>query len=78
MSRLTSCNECEAIAQELRDLFANAWDSSDEVSKDAWIATYKMIGGTDAEVIRAEELIPASQIRESSRIKASAPEKVCS
>jgi hypothetical protein len=36
MSNLTSCKECEGIAQEPREAYAKAWTSSDQVSKDAW------------------------------------------
>jgi len=63
-----SCMECEAIAQELREAYAEAWTSSDQASKDAWIATYKMIGGTDDDAVRAEELVSAAKSREPRRI----------
>jgi hypothetical protein len=64
----SSCDECKAIAQELREAYAEAWDSSDQVSKDAWLATYQMIGGTEDDATRAEELVPVAQFQEPRRI----------
>ena len=43
MNNFAACKECEAIALELREACADAWISSDEESRDAWIATYKLI-----------------------------------
>jgi hypothetical protein len=68
MSDFVSCQECEAIVQELRDAYADAWSFSGQESKDAWVATYKMIGGTEEDATRAEDLAPAAQFREPLRI----------
>ena len=42
--------------------------SSDEESRDAWIATYKLIGGTEEDSVRAEQLVSAAQFRDPLRI----------
>jgi hypothetical protein len=52
-----ACHECEMIAQEIALAYADAWTSSDQNFKDAWIATYKMIGGTEEDAVRAEEIL---------------------
>lgn len=53
------CDECRTLAQELSDAYEDAWASSDQPTRDAWRATYKMIGGTEEDVQRAEELLAA-------------------
>jgi len=63
MNNFAACKECEAIALELREACADAWISSDEESREAWIATYKLIGGTEDDAVRAEELVAAAQFR---------------
>jgi hypothetical protein len=50
------CAECEAIAKELSEVYADAWASSDEETKEAWLAVYGMIGGTEDDAEKAEEL----------------------
>ncbi len=50
--------ECQAIARELGESLAEAWFFTDQQGKDAWLAVYKMIGGTEEDVQRAEELAP--------------------
>jgi hypothetical protein len=62
MNNLLTCKECEAIALELREAYADAWISSDQESRDAWIATYKLIGGKEEDAVRAEELVSSAQI----------------
>ena len=52
-----ACQECEIIAQEIAAAYADAWASSDQKFKDAWIAAYKMIGGTEEDAARAEEIL---------------------
>jgi hypothetical protein len=69
MNNLTACNECTAIAQELREAYADAWDSSAQTSKDAWVATYEMIGGTEDDATRAEQLVREAHIPNAPRIK---------
>ena len=51
-----SCPECQSIAEEIAAAFADAWES-DHNFKDAWIATRKMIGGTEDDAARAEEIL---------------------
>ena len=65
----TTCNECEAIRQELRDAYAEAWISADQATREAWVATYRLIGGTEEDAARAEELIPKAEFRERLRIR---------
>jgi hypothetical protein len=57
MAPSNSCDECRALAQDLRDAYADA--CSDPAVRDAWLATYKMIGGTEEDAQRAEELLRA-------------------
>lgn len=51
------CHECEMIAREIATAYADAWASSYRKFKDAWIATYKMIGGTEEDAAHAEEIL---------------------
>jgi hypothetical protein len=51
------CHECQIIAEELAAAFDDAWESSDHKFKDAWLATLKMIGGTEEDAARAEEIL---------------------
>jgi hypothetical protein len=78
MNNLLTCKECEAIALELREAYADAWISSDQESRDAWIATYKLIGGTEEDAVRAEELVSSAQISGSSQDYPSYLREVCS
>lgn len=57
MSSSPSCAECEAIARELGEAYLKAWSASDRGTQAAWSAIYKMIGGTETDVERAEELL---------------------
>lgn len=50
---------CRALAQDLRNAYADFWASSDQAVRDAWLATHKMIGGTEEDAQRAEELLRA-------------------
>ena len=59
MGSAAECDECRAIAQDLRDAYADAWASSDQAVRDAWPATHKMIGGTEEDAQLAEELLKA-------------------
>jgi hypothetical protein len=69
MTNPASCDECEAIARELDEAYLEAWISSDQTTRDAWIATYKLIGGTEEDAARADELIPRARIRNPLRIR---------
>ena len=59
MGSADECHECRAIAQDLRDAYADVWASSDQAVRDAWLATRKMIGGTEEDAQRTEELLKA-------------------
>jgi len=56
-----ACQECQIIAEEIAAAFAEAWESSDHKFKDAWIATHKMIAGTEEDAVRAEEILGGYQ-----------------
>jgi hypothetical protein len=62
------CDECEAIAEELGEAYADAWFSADQVSKDAWIAVRTLIGGTEQDAVRAEEVILRARFQNPLRI----------
>lgn len=64
MSDRGVCRECEAIAEELAQAYADAWASTDPETKKAWIAVHRMIGGTEQDAERAEELVRKFEIRE--------------
>ncbi len=68
MNNRVCCHECMAIARELGEAHSDAWTSSDKASRDAWLATYKLIGGTEEDVARAEELIPFARLQDPLRI----------
>jgi acyl-CoA hydrolase len=59
------CSECRAIARELAEAYAEAWDSADPHARRAWTAIIKMRSEEDAQ--RAEELLrsmpPRSDLR---------------
>jgi hypothetical protein len=59
MATSNECEVCRALAQDLRDAYADVWASSDQAVRDAWLATHKMIGGTEEDAQRAEELLNA-------------------
>ena len=59
MATSNECQVCRALAQDLRDAYADVWASSDQAVRDAWLATHKMIGGTEEDAQRAEELLNA-------------------
>ena len=50
------CAECEAITTELGEVYAEAWFSCDEKTKEIWLAVYGMIGGTEDNAEKAEEV----------------------
>jgi hypothetical protein len=59
MASSKDCDECRGLTQDLRDAYADFWASSDQAVRDAWLATHKMIGGTEEDAQRAEELLKA-------------------
>jgi hypothetical protein len=50
-----TCVECEAIARELEEAYSEAWASSDQRTRDAAAAVYRLKGGTAEDAERAEE-----------------------
>jgi hypothetical protein len=68
MDKYARCGECQAIAKELGEAYADAWDSSDRRTREAWDAIYKLIGGTEEDAERAEQLAPTAVFREPLRI----------
>jgi len=58
-----ACEECESIGRELREAYAEAWLSSDQATRDALIAVRNIIGGTDEDVERAEELVASGRFQ---------------
>lgn len=59
--RKAPCEECEKIAHELEEALAELWLSSDENFRDAWRACGKLMGGTEEDMQRAEELFPKAR-----------------
>jgi hypothetical protein len=59
MATSDDCDVCRALAQEIRDAYADLWASSDQAVRDARLATHKMIGGTEEDAQRAEDLLKA-------------------
>jgi hypothetical protein len=51
------CNDCVAIAGELREAYAEAWKSDRGRLRIASMAAYRMIGGDEEDVERAEKLV---------------------
>jgi len=68
MKIIPACEECRAIALEIAAARADAWDSADQRTKDAWDAVYRLIGGTEEDVDRAQRLSPYSSNAEPPRI----------
>ena len=50
------CRECREIADEIIRSYEEAWGSADQSLLDAWEARNNLIGGTEEDVLRAEEL----------------------
>ena len=68
MDNRAACQECLAIARELDEVYADAWISGDQAFREAWIATYQLIGGTEEDFTRAEEMAPFPVSAESKKI----------
>ena len=68
MNNRASCHECEAIARELGEAYAEAWISCDQASRDAWVAMYQLVGGTEEDLLRAEELISHARFQDLRRL----------
>jgi len=63
-----ACEECMAIVREVREAYRETWLSAGPEFRDAWRATYKLIGGTEEDVLRAGELLPNAATGSSPRI----------
>jgi hypothetical protein len=63
----SSCTECQAIAVQLRDAYFDAWASADRKTQDAWLAAHKLMGGTEDDAERAEELLGSYRLGENHR-----------
>jgi len=59
--RKPPCEECVKIAQELNEALADLWLSADQNFRDAWRASIKLMGGTEEDMQRAEELFPKAK-----------------
>jgi len=57
------CQDCDAIAQELGEAYVEAFILADEATRDARLAIYEMIGGTEEDATRAGELMPRARFR---------------
>jgi hypothetical protein len=73
MAPSDECDECRAITQFLRDVYADAWASSDQTVRNASLAIHKMTGGTEEDAQRAEELLRALPQAESSSARIPVP-----
>jgi hypothetical protein len=62
------CAECSAIAREIRDAYRETWLSASPELRLAWLATSGLRGGTEEDVLRLEELLPAAERHSSPRI----------
>lgn len=51
------CSECQAIARELSEAYAEAWANADHQTREASLAVQKLLGGTEEDAERAEELV---------------------
>jgi hypothetical protein len=64
------CEECVKIAQELNEAFAELWLSADQNFRDAWRASIKLMGGTEEDMQRAEELFPKAKNEGNAKVAA--------
>ena len=62
------CKECLAIAQDLADAYRQIF--SDQDLREAWLAARRMAGGTEDDVLRAEELFAKARAKGPSKIGA--------
>jgi hypothetical protein len=68
---LSVCGDCIAIARELREAYAEVWESDNGRLRSAWMATCQMIGGDERDVERAEEIVPQLHASDISRLQPS-------
>jgi hypothetical protein len=62
------CQECRAIAHDIRNAYLETWLTAGPEFRDAWLAASKLMGGTEDDVLRAEELFPKAQLKGSPKI----------
>jgi len=60
------CEECQKIKRELREAWAEAWLSAGEEFRTAWVG---LIGGTEEDAVRAEEIFPRAKIPGADRVR---------
>jgi len=63
------CDECQALRRELAEAYAEALESFDQPTNDAWEAMQRLIGGTEEDAERAIELSRAATYRDRPRIR---------
>jgi hypothetical protein len=63
------CDECVSIRQELAEAYAKEWAAADRATRDAWSAVWGMIGGSEEDAERAEELSARATIKDRPRIR---------
>jgi hypothetical protein len=56
-----TCNECETIARDLREAFADLRSLSDSTQEDRRLAVEALRGGTEEDALRFEEVISDQQ-----------------
>ncbi len=65
--RTTSCRECEAIELEYKEASFEYWSNSSVEIKESWRLLRRLVGGTEDDVVRLEEL-PRPKVTGSSRV----------
>jgi hypothetical protein len=53
---MESCQECEAISLEYRSAYRDFWLNASAETRTAYQAVAKLIGGTEEDVVRVEDL----------------------
>jgi len=62
----SSCDECRKIAIELREVWTEAWLSTDDEFRAAWTG---LLGGTEEDLARAEEIFPRTKVANADRLR---------
>jgi hypothetical protein len=55
------CDECRKIRMELHEAWMDAWLETDEEFRAAWLG---LLGGTEEDATRAEELFPKANVKQ--------------
>jgi hypothetical protein len=66
MSAYAVCDERRKITQEVHEAWAAAWLSTDKEFRAAWLA---LLGGTEEDAARAEELFPKVNVKHAERLR---------